>query len=283
MENDNSWFGPYVDALWDFMRAGADYLPNFLGAILFLVFGFVVARLARHAVKRVAKATNNLLERSFPSGVLAEARVSEMVAVLLGEILFWVILLVTVSIAAGIAGLSAISGWLDKFTTHLPHLIAGITIVVVGYFLSVYVREQIAPEDRSGGSTQNRLVGRLAQGLVISTALIVALDQVGIDVVLLVALSVVTVAALLTGLAVAFALGARSHVSNLVGVRSARRHLSAGVKVRIDEIEGEILEITPTQIALTTEQGKVLLPGRFLDEKVITIIATDVARDAGNE
>lgn len=283
MENDTSWLRPYVDAFWDLLLAGAEYLPSFLSAILLLVFGFVVARLARHAIKRVARATNSFLERSFPSGILAEARVSEMTAVLLGEIVFWIILLVAVTIAAGIAGLSAIAGWLDRITAHLPNLIAGIAIVVVGYFLSIYVREQVVPRDRSGGSAQNRLLGRLAQGLVLSTALIVGLDQVGIDVALLVALSVVSVAALLTGLAAAFALGARSHVSNLVGVRSARRHLTAGVRVRIDDIEGEILELTSTQIALATDQGKVLLPGRFLDEKIITIIAADVIKDADDD
>lgn len=283
MENDNSWLGSYVDALWGLMRSGADYFPSILGAILLLVVGFFVARFARNAVKRATRATNSFLERAFPSGILAEARVSEMAGVLLGGIVFWVILLITVTFAASIAGLSAIAEWLDRITVHLPHLIAGITIIVVGYFLGVYVREQIVPASGSGGSGQNRLLGRLAQGLVVSTALIVALDQVGIDVVLLVALSVVSVAALLTGLAVAFALGARSHVSNLVGVRSARRHLSAGVRIRIDDIEGEVLEITSTQVALTTEQGKVLLPGRFLDEKVITIIAADVVKDAGDD
>jgi hypothetical protein len=265
--------------MWAALRAGADYLPNFLGAILLLVVGFFVARFARHAIKKVAKATNRLLERSFPSGVFAEARVSEMAAVLLGEIVFWVIILVTITIAAGVAGLTAVAEWLDRITLHLPNLIAGIAIIVIGYFLSVYVREQLAPGG-GGRSAQNRLLGRVAQGFVLSTALIVGLDQVGIDVALLVALSVVSVAALLIGLAVAFALGARGHVSNLVGVRSARRFLSAGVRIRIDDIEGEVLEISPTQVALTTVHGKVLLPGRFLDEKVVTIIATDVARTA---
>lgn len=283
MESDKSWWSAYLDALWDQIRAGADYVPGLLGAILVLVLGWVVARFARHAIKRVARASNNLLERSFPSGMLAEARVSQLAAVLVGEIVFWVILLISVTIAAGIAGLSTISEWLDRITAHLPNLVAGIAIVVVGYFLSVYVREQVAPGAGSGGSAQNRLLARIAQGLVVSTALIVGLDQIGIDVALLVALSVVSVAALFTGLAVAFALGARSHVSNLVGVRSARQHLSPGVRIRVDDIEGEILEITSTQIALTTNQGKVLLPGRIADEKTITIVAVDVAEDAKDD
>jgi hypothetical protein len=198
----------------------------------------------------------------------------------LGENAFWLIVLVTVTIASGVAGLSAISEWLDRITAHLPSLIAGVTIVVVGYFLGVYVREQVAPQTTARTSRQSLFLGRVAQGFVVSTALIVGLDQIGIDVALLIALWVACVAALLIGLAVAFALGARSHVSNLIGVRAARRHISAGVRIRINEIEGEILEITPTQIALDTDQGKTLVPGRFIDEHLITIMAPDNDRDA---
>ena len=280
MESTSSWFGSYLDAVWDQIRVGADYMPSLLGAILLLVFGWVVARLVRHAIRKFAQVSNSFLERAFPSGVLAEARVSTLVTTLLGEIVFWVIILITVTIAAGIAGLSAVAEWLDRITAHLPNLVAGIAIVVVGFFLSVYLREQMAPQTTTGGSRQRLLLGRVAQGLVISTALIVGLDQIGIDVALLVALSVVSVAALLTGLAVAFALGARSHVSNLIGMRSARRQLSPGVRIRVDDIEGEILEITPTQIALTNDQGKILVPGRLIDELPITILTPESGQDA---
>lgn len=279
MESGNSWFGSYLEAVWDQIKAGADYFPTLLAAVLLLVIGWIIARLARHAITRLAAASNSFLERTFPSGILAEARVSTLVATLLGEIVFWAILLITVTIAAGIAGLSAVAEWLDRITVYLPNLIAGIAIVVTGFFLSVYIRERVAPRTAADESRQRLLLGRVAQGLVITMALIVGLDQIGIDVALLVALFVVSVAALLGGLAASFALGSRSHVSNLIGVRSARRYLSPGVRIRIDDIEGEILEITPTQVALTTEEGKMLVPGRFIDEHAVIIVTPDADQD----
>ncbi|MDH3305850.1 MAG: mechanosensitive ion channel [Gammaproteobacteria bacterium] len=279
MESGNSWFGSYLDAVWDQIKAGADYFPTVLAAVLLLVIGWIIARLARHAIERLAAASNSFLERTFPSGILAEARVSTLVATLLGEIAFWAILVITVTIAAGIAGLGAVAKWLDRITAYLPSLIAGIAIVVAGFFLSVYIREKVAPRTATDESRQRLLLGRVAQSIVIAMALIVGLDQIGIDVALLVALFVVSVAALLGGLAASFAMGSRSHVSNLIGVRSARRYLSAGVRIRIDDIEGEILEITPTQVALTTEEGKILVPGRFIDEHAVIIVTPDVDQE----
>ena len=280
MESENSWFGSFVDAVWDQIGVGAGYLPSFLAAILILVFGWAVARLARGAVRRLAHASNRFLERAFPDGMLAGARVSSLTGTLLGEVVFWAILFITATIAAGIAGLSAISEWLDRITEYLPQLIAGVTIVVVGFFLSVYVREQVASQTSPDDSGRRMLLGKVVQGLVMTAVLIVGLDQVGIEVALLIALFVVCVAALLIGLSVAFALGARSYISNLIGVRSARRHMSTGVKIRIGDIEGEILEITSAQIALDTDQGKTIVPGKFVDEHVTIIVAPEANQDA---
>ncbi len=280
MESENSWFGSFVDAVSNQLGVGANYLPSVLAAILILVLGWAVARLARGAVRRVAQASNRFLERAFPDGMLAGARVSSLTGTLLGEVVFWVIVLMSVTIAAEVAGLSAISDWLDRITEYLPQLIAGITIVVVGFFLSVYVREQVASQTSPDDSGRRMLLGKVVQGLVMTAVLIVGLDQIGIEVALLIALFVVCVAALLIGLAVAFALGARSHVSNLIGVRSARRHLSTGVKIRIGDIEGEILEITSAQIALDTDQGKTIVPGKFVDEHVTIIVAPEAGQDA---
>ena len=120
--------------------------------------------------------------------------------------------------------------------------------------------------------------GRIVQLAVFAIALIVGLDQVGIDVTLLIGLTLVCAAAILTAIAVAFATGARTHISNLIGVRTAHAHLSAGMTIKVNGIQGEIVELTATLIALETDAGRVLLPGRLIDEGVITVMSRGRAR-----
>jgi small-conductance mechanosensitive channel len=117
------------------------------------------------------------------------------------------------------------------------------------------------------------------QYVVVATATIVALDQVGIDVALLIALAVALTAAVLIALAVAFALGARSHVSNLVGIRAARDQLATGMRIQIGDVEGEIVEISASQVALETPRGKVLVPGRMLDEAIVCLLTSPTEMD----
>ncbi len=275
MESGNSWLGSMSEAVWEQIRLGIDYLPSVIAVLIILLVGWLLARLARVAVQRLALAVNQFLDSAFPRSILPTSRISSIMATLFGEVVFWVILLLAVTVGADVAGLTAIAELLDRLTTSLPQLIAGIAIIVLGYFLSVYVREQIAARDVTGRPSQLTMLGGILQAAIFATALVVGLDQIGIDVALLVALLVTIIAALLLGFAAAFALGARSHVSNLIGIRAARSYLSAGVRIRIDEVEGEILEITPTQIAVNTEQGKTFIPGRFIDERLVTILAPE--------
>ena len=268
--------------LWAQLQRGGDLLPDLLAALLVLLLGWVVARLARSAVRRLALASNHLLSRVFPRGVLAGTRISTAAATLLGEVVFWIIVLIAFTVAARVAGLAPVIGWLERVIAHLPNLIAGVAIFIIGYFLSVYVREQLAPAAAAPVSPQQLLLGRVAQGGVVAIALIVGLDQVGIDVAVLIGLAVAAAAAAGIGLAVAFALGARAHVGNLICARVARQQLSEGLRVRVGDVEGEVLEITATQIALDTQAGKALLPARCVDEGLVTILSPDVAEPGGS-
>lgn len=47
-----------------------------------------------------------------------------------------------------------------------------------------------------------------------------------------------------------------------MSARAGLKHLRRGLKIRIDALEGEILEITSTQIVLDTPSGRVLVPAR---------------------
>ena len=263
----------FRDLAWDQLQRGGELLPGLASAILVFVLGWAIARLARSAVRRLALASNHLLSRVFPRGVLAGTRVSTGAATLLGEVVFWLVLLVTLTVAARVAGLASVTGWLERVTAHLPNLIAGVAVFITGYFLAVYVREQLAPASAAATSPQQVLLARLAQAGVVGIALIVGLDQVGIEVAVLVGLAVAVVATLGIGFAVAFAYGARAHVSNLIGARVAREQLSEGLRVRIGDVEGEVLEVTATQIALDTDAGKALLPASCVDDGPVIILA----------
>ena len=273
MESTNSGVNGLLNAVIDQLNVMVSYLPSILAVLVMLAVGWLVARFAQRVVRRLGTASNRWLTRAFPSGIFSGARMSSLAVTLISEIVFWATVLITVTMAARFAELGSVSQWLDRITAQLPNLIAGVSIVIVGYFLSVFVREQFPEQPGTDDSKGRPLGGRISQAVVVSIALIVGLDQVGIDVTLLIGLALVITAGILTAVAVAFASGARNHISNLIGVRTARASLGVGMTIRVGEFEGEIVELTPTLIALETDEGRILVPGRLADEAVITVMS----------
>jgi hypothetical protein len=101
------------------------------------------------------------------------------------------------------------------------------------------------------------------------------LDQAGIDVGFIITLVGIFVAAVAASFALAFALGSQTFVANLIGVYQMQNYLRPGQDVRIDDVQGEILDLSTTSVVLATEKGRVLLPGRLLSEETLTLLTPD--------
>lgn len=268
--------------LRDALSRTIEYLPSLIAAVLIIIAGWIIARIARSLTKRVGNDVNRFLERAFRHGSLASARLSTGALAVLAEIAFWLILFVAITIAARTAGLTGVSAWLSQIVAHLPNLLIGAAIIAAGYFVSVLIGEQVSATTQAANAGRSALMGKLAQWGIFVTALIIGLDQIGVNVTFLVALFAVTVGSVAVGLSIAFGLGAREFAGNLIGARSARRELSPGQVVRTADVEGEILEISPTHIILETADGKALLPGRLTLAQHIVVVSPDVA-DGENE
>lgn len=273
MENPSLlWVSVQETAVSSFQSV-VGYLPSLFGALAVLLFGWLLARVVRAASTRILKELNRVLERTFPRGLLASVRLPMGASAVLGEAAFWVVIFMTLTIAARTAQLPAISRWLNEIVSFLPGILFGAATIMIGYLISVVVGEQVTESARAAKSTQSALLGRLSQGVVFVIASIIGLDQIGVDVTVFVALAAVALGAVLVGFSIAFGLGARDYVSNLISARTVRQSLSTGLLVRIGETQGEVLEITPTEIALDTEDGRALVPARIAAQSGVVIIS----------
>lgn len=272
MDSTPTWLDSAREVTASVFASLAGILPSLLLALAVLVVGWLLARVGRKLVGRLTQSANRLLDRLFQRGQLSGARLSTAASRTLGELVFWMILVIAVLLAASTAGFGKIMPWLSQLVSHLPHLIAGFAIILVGFIISLLVRERSIVSARNADIASGETIGRLAQLGVLSITLIFGLDQMGVDVTILIVLTATALAGLLAGLLVAFGLGARDHVSNLIAARNARNALSAGLHIRIGDLEGHILDITPTQITLDTPDGKLLVPAQLAEREPILII-----------
>lgn len=280
-DSSTSWLSDLGDKASNTITNIMGILPGLIGAILILVVGWFLARIVRDLVKRLPNAVNRMLDRVFQSGPLSSIRLTAPAIAVVAEVTFWIILFLAITVAARIAGFTAISSWLNEIVVHLPNLIVGALIIVFGYFASLYVGRFVAEGTEREKSTKSIFAGRLAQGFIFLTAVIIGLDQFGVKVSFLITLLTVIIGAGIFGFSIAFGFGAQGHVRNLIGARVARNALQTGLKVRIGDIEGDILEVTVSHIALDTISGRMLIPAGVIDDQSIEILALSGGSDNG--
>jgi hypothetical protein len=273
MESVSAWLTDFRATVLEGLEVFAGYLPYLLGALTLVVVGWLVARLLRALFIRVGAGLNRLLDRVVQPLGTRRLRLAQPIITLIGNVIFWVVVLIFAATAARVGRLDAFTAWLDRIVAYLPTLLAGGLIALAGYLVSTLIRDVVSATVASTGSGQADLFGFVAQSAVFLSAVVIGLDQIGIDVTLLITLLGIVVGGLLLGIVFAFGFGARTFVGNLIAAQQLRQILEPGSVVRVDEEEGQVLEITPTSIVLVSSKGRLMVPAKVFQEQTTLIVA----------
>lgn len=251
----------------------AEYAPKLLGAALLLLVGWLIARVLRGLAVKLMHVFELVLRRIWrgPAGK-ASALPSASVEIV-GTILFWVVIVFFAAAATQFLGLDAFSSWLKDLMAYLPTLVAGLLIILAGVLLSGFARDLTVAALAALPEAQRLQLGRLVQGAILVTAVVMGADQIGIQITFLVVLAAVTTSAVIGGVALAVSLGARSYVSNLIGAHYLRHAFEPGQRVRVGTIEGTILELTAVSMVLETDQGRASIPAKVYNEETIVLLS----------
>lgn len=247
------------------------YLPKIAVAVVVLVIGWLIARLLRLLVVRTVTHLDQLWQRVISKRGLENLQPRQPPARIVGELVFWLMLLIFVTLASGVLGLNVFGVWLKAISTYLPLVIAGMLIVIVGFVVSSLTRDVVSSTMASSGVSHGDLLGRAVQIIILFIAIIIGVDQIGIDIKFLSIVIGIVLAAMLGSLALAFGLGARTHVSNIIAANQLRQLYQVGDKVRIGDIEGRIVDIMVSRVMIETESGSVDVPAKIFDEEVTMI------------
>ena len=252
-------------------------LPGIIAALLLLLLGWFAARLIRGATLKLMDLLNRFLERVLSGRTRGVVYFSSGITRMLAGILFWITLFIFVTAALNTAGLTGVAHWLERVVDFLPGIVTGGLIILVGYILAGLVRDLTLAAAHSAEFTEAVVISRLAQAITLVTALIIGLDQIGIDVTFLTTMLGVTTAAVLFGFALSFGLGARTLVSNLVAAHHLRDVLEPGQDIRIGEWQGTVLEVSATAVILDTEEGRATIPAKLYQEQAVVMLLADAA------
>lgn len=267
MEKVFDWSAPIIAAWSSMVQKLLEFLPQLVGAVIILVVGWLVARLMRSLTLRLANSFDSLSKYSGLGNVVGVLSVNKSVVAVLGNAIFWLVILFFVTAATNLLGLNMFAGWLDRVIGHLPNILSGALIIVAGIVFGNLVNDATRTAAQSLPARQRSLLARFAQAFTVVTMIVIGVAQIGIDITLLITVFAIVLAALLGGVAFAFSLGSRTLVSNLLGARYLNKDYRVGEAVRVSGLEGTILEISSISVVLDTEEGRATIPAKVFAEE----------------
>ncbi len=275
MEKMYDWSAPILAASSRLFQSILNFLPQLLGAIAILILGWIVARLFRSLTLRLLQSLDRLSGMFGLGNALAGKQVSTSVAPIIGNVVFWLVILIFLASATNMLGLSLFSGWLDRVISHLPNILSGALIIFAGSIFGNLVGDAVRTATQSMPARQRTLLARAAQLFTVGTMIVIGVDQIGIDISVLITIIAISIGALLGGVAIAFSLGSKTLVSNLIGAHYLSKDYRVGETIRVGDILGTILEISPVAIILETSEGRMSVPAKIFGEQASLLLSRE--------
>jgi len=202
-----------VSELWQRLQLGGAQLwailPSLLGAALILLAGYFLARLVERWTDALLGRLN--FNKMVEAGGLSEAmgrtgtRLDPIHAV--GKLLFWMVMLVVILLASSALGLESINTMFGTMLSYIPTLVAAIVIVILGMIVGEFVRALVLAS--AGGVEGVPVLAKVAKAAVVTIAVFMAVQQLGIAEEIVTAAFTLILGAIALASGLAFGLGNR--------------------------------------------------------------------------
>jgi len=214
-----------ITALDTFFEGLLRFLPALLAALVILLFGLAVAWLLRLVIRRgLLLARFDRFVDSLGGGqILNRADVRVLPSALAANAVFWLVLL-----SFSMAGLSALHvAFVDQVITsfflYLPSIFAALFILFGGFLLGSFLSRAALLAAVNSELPSPRAIALLVKFVIAILAFAMALEQLKIARSIVLAAFIISFGSVMLALALAFGLGGRSVVANLLE-REARKH-----------------------------------------------------------
>ena len=265
--NFELFFNELNKFLSNLLNSTIELLPLFASSLIVLLIGYFIGRLFRFLTKKFINNLPRLFINKKIKNRLYQVNF-EHSATHISNIVFWMILFFTLLLISEIIGVQIITAWFSGIVYFLPNILVAAVIIFFGIIGGSLTRNLIISAANQADISYGNVIGKMAQYVLLFISIIIAVDQLGIEISFLIQLIEIVLAALLFGAALAFGLGAKLSVTNILASYYIHHNYKEGDRVKIDEIEGKIVQINSNSVLLNTTEGQVNIPAKLFSDRV---------------
>ncbi|MDR3395816.1 MAG: hypothetical protein P4L70_12495 [Parasulfuritortus sp.] len=208
----------FLASLSDSLTEVASFLPRLLVAIVVLVLGWMLAKVARTGIMRllVLLKFDRATEKSGLEAFLKHAEMEVSIASIIGNLAYWMIILLMIVTVANSLGLQMVADLFNKVVLYIPNVIVSILVLVFGTILARFINRLVfawlSNVEFSGALT----VSTFSEYAMMVFVFFMAMEQLQIANELLTAAFIIAGGAVGLAFALAFGLGGRDWAARVI-------------------------------------------------------------------
>lgn len=250
----------------------AGVLPNLIAAILLLLAGHFLGKLFANITAKLLNklGLDKLSETAGLNSATQSVGFDATPSLILGKIIYWLLFLTFLISAADTLGLERVSSTIDNFVLYLPKVVGAFLVAIIGLFVAGFVRTAAETALSSMNLGYERVIGNVIYGVIVIVVISLAIGQLEIETDLLNKVVVIVLFSGAAAIALSLGLGTRDVAGSVVAGVYVRELFQVGDVIRVDNIQGAVVEVGSTSVLIEDTEGKFTsIPNRkLLDEQI---------------
>ncbi|WP_318344238.1 mechanosensitive ion channel family protein [Flagellimonas baculiformis] len=262
METINNWKNITFDSLSTMGREVAMVFPKIIGAIVIMLLGWLVIKIALFVLGRVLKlAKVDLLNDKINTmGLNNRGDFKIDVAKIVLGFVKWLLILVFLIVAADILNWQIISVEIGNLLHYLPRFFSALALLMIGFYIGNFVKNTVKRLFDSLEFGGSNLVSNLLFYIIVIFMSVTALNQAGVDTTIITNNITMIMGSFLLAFALGVGLGSREIIADILRSFYTRKTFAVGDTIVIGGDEGTIESIDNNSLTLVTQRGKFVIP-----------------------
>lgn len=250
----DTWFGNIKTMVWELLLL-----------LVYIIVCWLIFKLIVNAASRFLRLTkieklNDLYEKI---DVLKKINIKIDFQKIIIALLKFVLLLIFVVLGADLFNFPGVTRLVNDVIAYLPRLVSAIAIILFGFYLAnkikIWLQKLLGIIGSSSGT--NIVTNVVVFGFILFFVLM-GLNQAGIDTSLITNNISIILGVIFASVALAFGLGSKDIVREILYSYYLRKSVQVGDKVKIDadNVEGTIVSIDNINVKILSNTGMILYP-----------------------
>jgi hypothetical protein len=210
-----SWNEAVLASLRTLWAKIVSFMPEIIGAILVLVLGLILAHFLSKLARKLVELTkvDTFIKKIDAAEKLEEAGLKLSFKSLIGWIVKWFIIIVTLIAVVDILKLDQITSFLEEVARYLPNVIVAVIILAIGLVVGQFVHDVVEKSAKTSKLTKHTadMLAIVAKWAIVIFSLLISLSQLHVGANLIEILFTGLVAGLALAFGLAFGLGGKEH------------------------------------------------------------------------